>query len=58
MKFVELSDTLPVHGPASEYSSVTTAGTPATAAERLLWEDFVAMLDPRERIPHLEGYPC
>jgi hypothetical protein len=35
--FVELNDTVPVHGPASE------------AEENLLWQDFFALLNPRER---------
>ncbi len=37
VSFVELSDTVPVHGPSSEVH------------EGLLWEDFCAMLDPKER---------
>lgn len=47
--FVELDDTVPVHGPASEYGAVTADGVPAAAAERLLWQDFFALLDPKER---------
>jgi hypothetical protein len=35
--FVELNDTVPVHGPESEIH------------EKLLWEDFVAFLDKKER---------
>jgi hypothetical protein len=37
VSFVELKDTLPVHGPSSEYT------------ENLLWEDFTALLEPKER---------
>jgi hypothetical protein len=37
VSFVELKDTLPVHGPASEYT------------DNLLWEDFTASLDRKER---------
>ena len=37
VSFVELKDTLPVHGPASEYT------------DDLLWEDFAALLDRKER---------
>jgi hypothetical protein len=37
VSFVELKDTLPVHGPSSEYT------------EKLLWEDFTAILDQKER---------
>lgn len=37
VSFVELKDTLPVHGPSSEYT------------ENLLWEDFTALLDEKER---------
>lgn len=37
VKFVELDDTIPVHGPESEVH------------EDLLWEDFLAVLDPKER---------
>ena len=35
--FVEISDTLPVHNPQSEYT------------DDLLWGDFFSVLDPRER---------
>ena len=35
--FVELDDTIPVHGLGSEIE------------EDLLWEDFIALLDPKER---------
>jgi hypothetical protein len=35
--FVELNDTVPVHGPGSE------------AVENLLWQDFFALLDTRDR---------
>lgn len=35
--FVELDETIPVHGPYSE------------AEENLVWEDFLALLDPKER---------
>jgi len=35
--FVELDDTIPVHGPESEVE------------DRLFWEDFLALLDMRER---------
>jgi hypothetical protein len=35
--FVELNDTIPVHGPQSE------------THENLLWEDFLALLEPKER---------
>lgn len=37
VSFVELKDTLPVHSRYSEYT------------DNLLWEDFTAVLDPRER---------
>lgn len=37
VSFVELKDTLPVHGPSSEYT------------DNLLWEDFTALLDQKER---------
>jgi hypothetical protein len=37
VKFVELNDTVPVHGPESEI------------LEDLLWEDFMALLDAKER---------
>jgi hypothetical protein len=37
VSFVELKDTLPVHSPRSEYT------------DSLLWQDFSAMLDTRER---------
>ncbi len=37
VSFVELKDTLPVHGPSSEYT------------DDLLWEDFTALLDRKER---------
>ena len=37
VSFVELSDTLPVHGPESE------------VYENLMWEDFLALLDTKER---------
>lgn len=37
VSFVELPDTIPVHGPESEVH------------EKLLWEDFLALLDQRER---------
>ena len=37
VSFVELNDTIPVHGPCSEYT------------DRLVWEDFSALLNPRER---------
>jgi len=35
--FVELRDTIPVHGPTSELH------------ENLLWEDFIALLDNKEK---------
>ena len=37
VSFVELKNTLPVHGPRSEYT------------EDLLWQDFTALFDKRER---------
>lgn len=37
VSFVELKDTLPVHSPRSEYT------------DKLLWQDFSALLDRRER---------
>jgi hypothetical protein len=37
VSFVELKDTLPVHSPRSEYT------------DNLLWQDFSALLDRRER---------
>jgi hypothetical protein len=37
VRFVELDDTIPVHGPESELH------------ENLLWEDFLALLDAKER---------
>jgi len=37
VSFVELDNTLPVHGPESEVH------------EKLLWEDFLALLKPKER---------
>lgn len=37
VKFVELHDTVPVHGPESEVH------------ENLLWEDFIAFVDAKER---------
>lgn len=37
ISFVELKDTLPVHGPRSEYT------------DNLLWQEFAALLDARER---------
>lgn len=37
VSFVELNDTLPVHSPRSEYT------------DNLLWQDFSALLDKRER---------
>lgn len=37
VSFVELTDTIPVHGPDSEIH------------ENLLWEDFMALLDPKEK---------
>jgi hypothetical protein len=37
IKFVELTDTIPVHGPESE------------VFENLLWEDFLGLLNPKER---------
>ena len=37
VRFVELTDTIPVHGPESEVH------------ENLLYEDFLAVLDPKER---------
>ena len=37
ISFVELKDTLPVHSPRSEYT------------DNLLWQDFTALLDARER---------
>ena len=37
VKFVEINDTIPVHGPESEVH------------EDLLWEDFLAVLDAKER---------
>lgn len=35
--FVELDDTIPVHGPRSEVD------------EKVLWEDFLALVDPKDR---------
>ncbi len=35
--FVQLDDTIPVHGPDSEYE------------ENLLWEDFIALIDKKEQ---------
>lgn len=37
ISFVELTNTLPVHSPRSEYT------------DNLLWQDFIALLDARER---------
>ena len=37
MSFVELNDTIPIHGPESELH------------ETLLWEDFLALLEPKDR---------
>ena len=37
VSFVELTNTVPVHGPESEVH------------EQLLWEDFLPLLDPKER---------
>jgi hypothetical protein len=37
ISFVELKDTLPVHSPRTEYT------------DNLLWQDFSAILNPRER---------
>lgn len=37
VKFVELDETIPVHGPESEVH------------EKMLWQDFMALLSPKER---------
>lgn len=37
MSFVQLDDTIPIHGPYSELD------------EDILWEDFIGLLDKKER---------